>query len=204
MHTCKECGFVGERDKDFRVQTHSKTGHTWVSGICRECARNRRSPNRLVPHKTAEERFWSYVDKQPEDVCWNWTGGVSSNGYGGFWHDNTTIGAHVFSVFLRDGTLPSQELLVRHVCNNKLCCNPQHLVVGTPKENSEDMIRAGTSQRGVKNTNNKLKSDDVKTIYESRESITALAHKYEVTKQCIYLIKQKKNWYYLFDDEVDF
>lgn len=59
-------------------------------------------------------------------------------------------------------------MVILHSCDNKLCVNPEHLSEGTPKENSEDMVRKGrtNSQRGLQLPQTKLTD---KEVYEIRE-----------------------------------
>src|SRR6185436_13549829 len=59
-----------------------------------------------------------------------------------------------------------ESIVVRHKCNNSICCNPKHLLLGTYKDNSEDMVKAGNSSKGVKNTKSKLNEQQVKEIRE--------------------------------------
>ena len=74
------------------------------------------------------------------------------------------------------GKIP-KGLVLRHLCNNAWCVNIKHLKVGTQKENMEDMINCGRSQKGKQNIKirgennkaNKLKENEVKEIYLSKD-----------------------------------
>ncbi len=55
--------------------------------------------------------------------------------------------AHRMAYFLYYGVDP-KEMLVRHLCHNRNCSNPRHLALGTHWDNSQDMVRAGRSQKG--------------------------------------------------------
>lgn len=69
--------------------------------------------------------------------CWLWQGAVSSSGYGQLEENGKTWTAHAYAYrCFHDSPPKSKE--IRHTCNNKLCCNPKHLVLGTPKENYAD------------------------------------------------------------------
>lgn len=89
--------------------------------------------------RSKEVLFWRHVDKtSTPDGCWLWTGGQHTFGYG-----STTWGsAHKVAYELAYGAVP-EGLVVRHKCHIPLCCRPDHLEVGTQKENVDDMHRAG-------------------------------------------------------------
>jgi len=76
------------------------------------------------------------VDK--ETGCWNWTGPDSGNGRGGGYGrmslDGQTVAVHLVMFTHFYGYLPSKKQ-VDHKCNNRRCCNPEHLQLVTPKKN---------------------------------------------------------------------
>lgn len=94
-------------------------------------------------------RFWLAVDKKPAtpDGCWLWMGALNSMGYG--WTPLLEEGtrarrvlAHRYAYFLGYGDFP-KELCVLHRCDTPRCCRPDHLFLGTKKENSQDMAAKG-------------------------------------------------------------
>lgn len=108
------------------------------------------------PDKPDTERFWSRV-LVPEDKsrCWVWFG-ANSNGYGNFNRMNKqNILAHRFSWELHKGPIPD-GLFVMHMCDNPSCVNPNHLKLGTNKENSHDSVAKGriTNRPAVTGENN--------------------------------------------------
>lgn len=92
------------------------------------------------------ERFWKKVQKT--DWCWIWTASFFTNGYGQFRHGSRTDGtrkldhAHRMAYRLEVGQIP-EGMLVCHKCDNKKCVNPDHLFLGTSKDNTQDMIKKG-------------------------------------------------------------
>ena len=93
-----------------------------------------------IPLKTVEERFWSHVDKNGPNGCWNWIGSKQSAGYGqiclGSRSDNSRhyIYVHRFAYELLKGPIP-ENLTIDHICRNRACVNPEHLQEVTSKVN---------------------------------------------------------------------
>mgnify|MGYP003589933023 CR=1 FL=1 len=97
--------------------------------------------------KSIESRFWTKVDKQGPNDCWNWKASTS-NGYGRIWQGGRGGGwilAHRFAYEYANGAFDS-KLLVCHHCDNPRCCNPNHMFLGTWADNTHDMILKG---RGI-------------------------------------------------------
>lgn len=103
----------------------------------------------LPIHLTTEqiEIFYSKVGKTPTDTgCLEWLAGCYPTGYGCFGvgnHRNRL--AHRIAWELANGPIPA-GLVVRHMCHNRRCVNPAHLLIGTQADNIHDMIRAGRFQ----------------------------------------------------------
>lgn len=90
--------------------------------------------------------FWSSVNANgptPPHMphlgpCWEWTGRKYPSGYGDF-HGQYT---HRYSWQMTKGDIPP-ALWVLHKCDNPSCIRPDHLILGTPKANSQDRDRKG-------------------------------------------------------------
>src|SRR5689334_1886116 len=80
-------------------------------------------------------RFWAKV--QPADTgCWLWNeGSLDWSGYGQYWYDGATRGAHRVAYGLLVGDIP-EGLQIDHLCRTPSCVNPEHLEVVAPKENT--------------------------------------------------------------------
>jgi len=108
-------------------------------------------------------RFFSNVDVKGPDDCWNWKGGINSAGYGQCYYFGryNAAGAHRVSWIITNGEVPSGKLIL-HKCDNKLCCNPNHLYCGTYKDNQNDIVeRNPTSANKFGNKHAKLHSGEI-------------------------------------------
>ncbi|SOO46800.1 Phage protein [Yersinia phage fPS-59] len=108
--------------------------------------------------------------------CWEWQGAVNSKGYGQVWDGEAKKVLHCHRVM---SNAPKGST-VMHSCDNTLCCNPNHLSIGTPKENSLDMVTKKRSHKGFK-----LSDEDVCHIINSKESGAKLAATYSVSQQTV-------------------
>ena len=98
---------------------------------------------RLKPgpkQKSLKDRLMESVEVMPND-CWIWQKSTLG-GYGNFWiTPKLRIGAHRMSYKLFvDNDMPewSKDAQINHKCHNTLCCNPNHLYLGTQTENMKD------------------------------------------------------------------
>ena len=150
------------------------------------------------------ERFWNNLDKLPSG-CWVWKG-KTHDGYA-----HTRIGAplrltaaHRVAFFLTYGRWPDPCAL--HSCDNRPCCNPEHLFEGTRRDNNEDRDRKGrhVPLRGEQHGCHKLTAAEVQEIRASYQPSkgpkrnpfgqNALAKKYGVTQGAIWRALKGKTW----------
>lgn len=113
--------------------------------------------------------FWSKVLVGDKLDCWLWFGSKQKNGYGNMCIGNKqTHSAHRVSYIIHKGKIPD-GFSVMHKCDNKLCVNPNHLSIGTHKDNSHDMLKKGRKWLNSKNKLNsfeKLALDNMKKRIE--------------------------------------
>lgn len=102
-----------------------------------------------------ECRFWSKVEKT--DGCWEWKASLfKTTGYGQFALTSTKPEtSHRMAYKLTCGDI-QDGLFVLHKCDNRKCCNPAHLFLGTQKNNIDDMCQKG---RYVGNTGFKFSKE---------------------------------------------
>jgi hypothetical protein len=118
--------------------------------------------------KSPETRFWEKVNlsNKTSSDCWEWIGLKSSKGYGVFKVDNENVSTHRYSWILHFGNIPN-KLYVCHKCDNPSCVNPNHLFLGTQKDNMQDMSKKGRASNSVGTNNPRAKLSD-KDVYEIR------------------------------------
>jgi hypothetical protein len=119
--------------------------------------------------------------------CWIWQKALRK-GYGLTWHKGKKVYAHRLMYEFVRGPIPP-GLCVCHSCDNPRCVNPDHLWVGTERDNLRDMASKGRNWRvtcrGADHWNAKLTWDQIKQMYEDRQvqqlPYSDLGQKYRVT-----------------------
>lgn len=96
---------------------------------------------------TILRRFLTKIKIDHETGCWNWTG-CTDGRYGiihfpGFYKGYRMAKCHHVSLYLFRGIEVERGKSVMHSCDNTVCCNPDHLSVGTHTDNMRDMVEKG-------------------------------------------------------------
>jgi 5-methylcytosine-specific restriction endonuclease McrA len=91
------------------------------------------------------QRFWDKVEKT--ENCWEWTARKNKYGYGEFLYSGRVWKSHRLSYLLEYGDYDF-SLIVLHTCDNPSCVNPNHLMLGTQKENVQDMVLKNRHGKG--------------------------------------------------------
>lgn len=158
MKRCNVCG-IEKQLKEFGTDKSRIDGHQYR---CRPChklmirrwvVRENRSPGpKPIP---IEVRFWSKVIKK--DGCWGWSGSKTTFGYGKIKNGEWFTNAHRISWQIHFGDIPKGQSIL-HKCDNPECTNPDHLFLGSQRDNMRDMLtkRAGKMEKeagGINDSN---------------------------------------------------
>lgn len=161
--------------------------------------------------KPARERFDASYMPEPMSGCWLWLGSPrGANGYGRIVVDGVVNPAHRFSWTLHYGPIPPDKYVL-HRCDTPLCVNPDHLFLGTHKDNSDDKVKKGRQARGKRlaraqgnfvrrgelNPHSRLTEKDALAILRDRRPQRVVAERFGVTQSAVWSIKNGRTWAYL-------
>jgi hypothetical protein len=143
--------------------------------------------------KNTPENFWSKT-RHSESGCLEWAAQTTDHGYGRVsWHGKKRL-AHRVAMYLYGGISDlDADTCVLHKCDNRLCCNPQHLFLGTKQDNTRDAVAKGRQfipdNRGARSGNAKLsdaQAEEIRKCYaEGNVSQLKIASAYGVNQMSI-------------------
>ena len=133
-------------------------------------------------------KIWDHIQRGDDAECWEWTRGRNAYGYGVVRHEGKT---RIVTRLVWEDVHgePPGDLCVCHTCDNRGCCNPAHLFLGTRAENIRDMHQKGRYVRG----NLKLSDRDARKLLSMTEASAAeLAARFGVSKSLVFKLRKDK------------
>lgn len=125
--------------------------------------------------------------------CIEWTKAKDKAGYGVSWFNGKWIRAHQKAYIQANGPVPT-GLVIRHTCDNRSCINPKHLILGTYKQNSQDMVDRNRQAKGSQIGNSILTEELVLMIKSMSGSSRKVATLLGCSATTIKDIRNNKIW----------
>lgn len=120
----------------------------------------------LLPKVYLVDDFWSKVDIKGSNDCWLWKLKAGSRGYGKLTLDKKTYAAHRLSYELYYGVKIAIATCVCHTCDVKMCVNPNHLFLGSNRDNQKDKVNKNRQARGSNHGRFKLTTSVIEQILD--------------------------------------
>lgn len=134
------------------------------------------------------------VTKDVDTGCWLWNLARDGGGYGICTVKGKTARPHRVSYEAFEGPIPV-GFMVCHTCDVRHCCNPDHLFLGTAKDNTQDMIdkgRAPDPHRETKLTDEQVRQIRARLLIKTPQHV--LAEEYGVARTTISAISTGRSW----------
>lgn len=149
-----------------------------------------------------KEHFWSKVNISHPDECWEWQGTIATTGYGVLTirqkeTSQKQFRTHRLAYQFYHNVNPG-KMCVCHSCDNKKCCNPSHLWLGTSADNNHDRKSKSGYNVGSQNYLSVLNEEQVfeivQLLQESKLTTYEIAARYSVNRATVTSIRMGKCW----------
>ena len=122
----------------------------------------------------ALEKYENKIERITESGCWIWMGAIKTHKhpYGWISYKGKNYNAHRLFYMLHNGIeLTNPKILVCHTCDIPQCVNPNHLFLGTQKQNINDMFQKNRQS-------NHLRKPKIRSILNPTQV-------FEIRKKCL-------------------
>jgi hypothetical protein len=192
---------TNEQVKEIRENPHDKCLNCLARqfGVCfQQISRIKHNErwSELVEQETEEQEFWrraiheKKVIKENLGECWETIRNRMQ-----FSFKNKHINAHRIAYTISKGEIPN-GMVVRHKCDNTKCINPDHLELGTHRDNMRDRQERGRTIHGVNHHSAKIDDATALKIYNLKDtqSLTETSKQFDISKQSVSKIWKKEAW----------
>ena len=147
------------------------------------------------------DRLWEKITVGGPDDCWEWQGALDSGGYGHI-VDESGRARKAHRVVMKLSGVNVGDLDVCHTCDNRRCCNPRHLFLGTHLDNMRDRDLKGRTVLpppcpGARNGQARLTErdvDEIRWLHAANHPPRKLARAFGVSRGAIALVVSRKTW----------
>lgn len=128
-----------------------------------------------------------------QNSCWICLSHKLNKGYPRIRYNGKQFQMHRFIYIYFNRKIPKNKVL-RHSCDNPLCINPKHLILGTVLDNIKDRQLRNRQAKGESISNSKLKEKDINYIRNSKKNSVQLSKELNLAHSTIYRIRKRKTW----------
>lgn len=182
---CSVCGGGGGS-----VKLHAK-------GMCGVCYTRKKSLEAGVPPNPTRDMSiaekLAYKSVKRDSGCIEYVGTKDKDGYGVICYNGKTSRAHRIAYELAKGPIPS-NLQVLHKCDNPCCINPEHLIVGSSRDNQKDKVNKNRQAKGASHGAAVLTAEDVEKIRADSRLLKFIAKDYGICVSQVGNIRRGESW----------
>ena len=145
--------------------------------------------------------FWSKVSRVPGQglgTCWEWQAFKGPDGYGRHKLFNKQNRSHRLALMHKLGRFLGPKEVARHLCDNRACCRPEHLEVGSQSDNMRDAVARQRFTRGEARVNvsklTELQVRQIRANVAAGEPQISQCAKFSVSAMTISRVINRQTW----------
>ena len=138
-------------------------------------------------------KFERKFTPEPNSGCWLWTGNTQPNGYGKVTMNKRNVYSHRASWLIHRGEIP-EGLCVLHKCDTRCCVNPDHLFLGTKRDNTLDSYKKGRQPLREEKVQSKITQSQAREIRTMEGTHAKIAAVFGISRSLVSMIREGKLW----------